>query len=532
MKTSAQPKGNLTFNDFNLLPELVSVLDEIGYETPTPIQEICIPKILTGTDILGQAQTGTGKTGAFALPLLSKLDFSGKQLPQVLVLTPTRELSIQVAEAFQTYARKLPSFHVVPIYGGQPIVQQLAKLDRKPQVVVGTPGRIIDHLNRKSLKLQNLKAIVIDEADEMLKMGFIDDIEWILDNCKQPKQLALFSATMPDRVKSIARKHLVQPDEVKIKSKTVTVEAVDQSYWLVTGLHKLDALTRVLEVEDFEAVIIFVKTKTSSEELAVKLQARGYACSALNGDMNQASRLRTVESLRSGKLDIVIATDVAARGLDVERVTHVLNYDIPHDPESYIHRIGRTGRAGRKGKAILFVAPRERRMLMMIEHLTKQKIEAFRLPAIKDLNAKRFDKLKELILETIKKEDLQSAGLIVQELLTEEDLSPEQLAAAFCFLFQQLSPAHQQRVESAAPVVEPWDAEDHYERRQERGRSRARSSRDSRKSFPRESFQDRRSEKPRGKPSERPSGKSSGKSTGYAGKTGKPIADRRVARKR
>jgi len=367
------------FGQLALAGPVLQALQEIGYESPSPIQAESIPHLLEGRDLFGQAQTGTGKTAAFALPLLSRLDLGLKQ-PQILVLTPTRELAIQVAEAFQAYARHLKGFHVVPIYGGQSMDTQLRQLRRGVHVVIGTPGRIMDHLRRKSLVLDSLRTLVLDEADEMLRMGFIDDVEWILEHTPAERQTALFSATMPDAIRRVAQKHLRDPREVRIKSGTTTVSTTKQRYWQVSGLHKLDALTRILEVEDFDAVLIFVRTKTETVALAEKLEARGFAAAALNGDMNQALRERTVEQLKNEKLDIVVATDVAARGLDVQRISLVFNYDIPCDTESYVHRIGRTGRAGRPGSAILFVSPREMRMLRAIEKATRQPIEAMHLP--------------------------------------------------------------------------------------------------------------------------------------------------------
>ena len=335
------------FKDFALAPAILKVIDEVGYETPTPIQTRSIPPLLEGRDLLGQAQTGTGKTAAFSLPLLSRLNPKLKA-PQILVLTPTRELALQVAEAMQTYARHLKGFQVLPVYGGQNMGQQLRQLQRGVQAVVGTPGRIQDHLRRGTLKLDKLSCIVIDEADEMLKMGFIDDVDQILEYAPEQRQTALFSATMPKEVMKVARKHLNDPIEIKIKTKTSTVETISQRFWQVKGLHKLDALTRILEAEEIDGMLIFVRTKIATVELAEKLEARGFSSAALNGDMTQMLREKTVEHLKNGSLDIVVATDVAARGLDVKRISHVVNYDIPYDTESYIHRIGRTGRAGRE----------------------------------------------------------------------------------------------------------------------------------------------------------------------------------------
>ena len=330
---------------------MLQALRDVGYESPSPIQAATIPHLLEGKDVLGQAQTGTGKTAAFALPILSHLDLSQTK-PQALVLAPTRELAIQVAEAFQRYATHLPGFHVLPIYGGQSYTPQLQSLRRGVHVVVGTPGRIMDHLKRGTLALDAIRHIVLDEADEMLRMGFIDDVEWILEQAPKKRQVALFSATMPPPIRRIAQRHLNAPVEVTIKSKTSTATNIRQRYWMVSGMHKLDALTRVLEVEPFDGMIVFTRTKQATEELAERLSARGFAAEALNGDIAQAQRERTVARLKNKQVDIVVATDVAARGLDVERVSHVVNFDVPNDSESYVHRIGRTGRAGRSGEAI------------------------------------------------------------------------------------------------------------------------------------------------------------------------------------
>ncbi len=428
-----------SFADLSLAPEITRVIDEIGYETPSPIQARSIPPLLEGRDLLGQAQTGTGKTAAFALPLLSRLDLASRY-PQVLVLTPTRELALQVAEAVQTYARHLKGFHVLPVYGGQNMGQQLRQLQRGVHVVVGTPGRIQDHLRRGTLKLDRLSCVVVDEADEMLKMGFIDDVEQILQHTPQERQTALFSATMPNEVLKIARRHLREPVEVRIKSKTSTVATISQRYWQVKGLGKLDALTRILEAEEIDAMIVFVRTKIATVELAEKLEARGFSSSALNGDMTQALREKAVERLKSGSLDIVVATDVAARGLDVQRISHVVNYDIPYDTESYIHRIGRTGRAGREGSAILFVAPRERRMLAAIEHATRQKIAPMKLPTRQDITERRVGLFKEQILSAMQGEDLAFFEELVDRCQQEYEVEPRRIAAAMAYLLQQDRP--------------------------------------------------------------------------------------------
>ncbi len=377
----SDPKASIPpFSELGLIQPLVDVLKEVGYETPSPIQAETIPLLLEGKDLIGQAQTGTGKTAAFALPLISNIDLK-KLEPQILVLAPTRELAIQVAEAFQKYASKMKGFHVAPIYGGQSYDGQIRQLKRGCHVVVGTPGRVMDHMRKGTLKLKGLKALVLDEADEMLRMGFIDDVEWVLEQTPPTRQIALFSATMPAVIRKIADKHLTDPEHVTIKVKTTTAETIRQRYWTVSGHHKLDALTRVLEAETFDGMIIFVRTKNAAVELSEKLEARGYASSPLTGDLDQKMRERTVDRLKKGQLDILVATDVVARGLDVERITHVINYDVPYDTESYTHRIGRTGRAGRQGDAILFIAPREQRMLGSIERATRQKNEKLELPS-------------------------------------------------------------------------------------------------------------------------------------------------------
>ena len=430
---------NFSFSDLALSPQLLQAIREIGYETPSPIQAASIPPLLEGHDLLGHAQTGTGKTAAFALPILNNIDTSRRE-PQALVLTPTRELALQVAEAFQSYARHLPDFHILPIYGGQGMDTQLRQLRRGVHVIVGTPGRVMDHMRRGTLTLAGLTTLVLDEADEMLKMGFIDDVEWILEQSPPERQIALFSATLPEVIRKVARRHLRDPKEAKIENKTVTVEAISQRYWPVTGTNKLDALTRILEVEDFDAMLIFVRTKIATEELAEKLEARGYSAGALNGDMSQALREKTVERLKKKSLDIVVATDVAARGLDVDRISHVVNYDIPYDTEAYIHRIGRTGRAGRKGHAILFVAPRERRMLGAIEKATRHRIREMHLPTREDIAERRVEQFKELVMTTLEAEELSFYREFVQKLGKEQNLAPLDIASALTYLAQKDRP--------------------------------------------------------------------------------------------
>lgn len=428
-----------TFSEFELKPALQKSLDEVGYETPTPIQEQTIPLMLEKKDVLGQAQTGTGKTAAFALPLLSNLNLRQKD-PQVLVLTPTRELAIQVAEAFKKYASHMKSFHVLPIYGGQEYSGQIRGLKRGSHVVVGTPGRVMDHMRRGTLKLDKLSTLVLDEADEMLRMGFIDDVEWILEQTPKERQIALFSATMPRQIRRIATRYLKDPVEIIIKDKTTTAPTIRQRFWPVSGMHKLDALTRILEAEPFEAMLIFVRTKTATVELSAKLEARGYASTPLNGDIKQNQRERSIESLKSGKLDILVATDVAARGLDVERITHVINYDIPHDTEGYVHRIGRTGRAGRQGDAILFVAPREKSMLHAIERATNQKIEIMELPSTELINDQRMAKFKQRITDTLASEELGLFYQMIEQYQQEHNVPVLEIAAALGLLLQGETP--------------------------------------------------------------------------------------------
>jgi ATP-dependent RNA helicase DeaD len=384
------------FADLGLSAEVLKALTDVGYETPSPIQARTIPPLLEGRDVVGLAQTGTGKTAAFALPILSRLDRSQKT-PQALVLAPTRELAIQVSEAFEKYAAHLPGVHVLPIYGGQGYGVQLSALRRGVHVVVGTPGRIMDHLEKGTLDLGELRFLVLDEADEMLNMGFAEDVETILADTPADKDVALFSATMPRTIRRIAEKYLDDPVEISVKGKTSTAANITQRYLIVSYPQKVDALTRILEVENFEAMIVFVRTKNETETLAEKLRARGYSAMAINGDVPQQVRERTVNQLKAGKLDILVATDVAARGLDVERISHVVNYDIPTDTESYVHRIGRTGRAGRTGDSIAFVTPRERHLLRSIEKATRQPLTQMQLPTVDDVNATRLSRFDDQI---------------------------------------------------------------------------------------------------------------------------------------
>ena len=432
-------ESSVNFNSFGLSDALLKVLEEVGYEVPTAIQEQCITHLLNGHDVIGQAQTGTGKTAAFALPLIDRIDLNNNQV-QLLVLVPTRELAIQVSEAIQTYARHLKGFHVLPIYGGQSYDVQLRPLKRGVHAVVGTPGRVMDHLKRGTLKLNSLKALVLDEADEMLKMGFIDDVKWVMEKLPKERQIALFSATMPDVIRRVAEKFLNSPKVVKVKTKTATAQTISQRYWLVGGVHKLDALTRILEVESFDALLIFVRTKTATSELAEKLSARGFTAEAINGDIAQNQRERIIQQLKNGKIDILIATDVAARGLDVDRISHVVNYDIPQDPESYVHRIGRTGRAGREGKAILFVAPRERRMLKTIERITRQPIDPMLLPSAKIINEQRVNNFKQRITDTLDNQELSIFEELILDYQKEHEIDAFKIASALALMAQGTEP--------------------------------------------------------------------------------------------
>lgn len=427
------------FCEMGLSKPILKALDDVGYETPTLIQTLTIPPMLLGKDIIGQAQTGTGKTAAFACPLLSKINLKKKKV-QVLVLTPTRELAIQVAEAFKQYAIRMTGFNVLPIYGGQGYDGQLRQLKRGVHVIVGTPGRLMDHMRRGTVNFDEISCIVIDEADEMLRMGFIEDVEWILEKIPVERQTALFSATMPNAIKKIAQKYLKNPEEIIVKQRTTTADTINQRYWIVTGAHKLDALTRILEAETFDGIIVFVRTKTETVELAEKLEARGFATEALNGDIAQKSRERTIERLKSGKIDILVATDVAARGLDVERISHVINYDIPNNADSYIHRVGRTGRAGRKGEAILFVSPRERWMINVIEKASRQKMELMKLPSNETINNKRIAIFKQSITDTLASENLSEFRDLMDQYRLEYDVPALDISAALAKMVQGNKP--------------------------------------------------------------------------------------------
>jgi ATP-dependent RNA helicase DeaD len=445
-----------TFSDLNLSAPVMKALKEVGYEAPSPIQAATIPLLLANRDVLGQAQTGTGKTAAFALPILSRIDIK-QMVPQALVLAPTRELAIQVAEAFQSYAAHIKNFHVLPIYGGQSYGPQLSALRRGVHVVVGTPGRVIDHIEKGSLDLSQVKTLVLDEADEMLRMGFIDDVEQILQQTPESRQTTLFSATMPSAIKRIAKTYLRDPAEVTVAAKTGTAENITQRYWLVAGMQKLDALTRILEAEPFDGMIIFARTKLGTEELASKLQARGFAATAINGDMAQQQRERTIEQLKNGKIDILVATDVAARGLDVERISHVINYDVPSDPESYTHRIGRTGRAGRSGEAILFITPRERGLLKAIERATRQPVAPLTLPTVKAVNEVRIAKFKEQIGETLAAGGLEVFRSLIEDYEREQDVPAVDIAAALAKLARGDVPLLLEKPDREAKPAAAWE---------------------------------------------------------------------------
>jgi ATP-dependent RNA helicase DeaD len=428
-----------SFSELGLSEAVVAALKDVGYETPTPIQAQTIPALLGGADLLGQAQTGTGKTAAFALPILSKIDVE-LRATQALVLAPTRELAIQVAEAFQKYATKMPGFHVLPIYGGQSYTPQLKGLKRGAHVVVGTPGRLLDHVKSGALSLEHLKFLVLDEGDEMLQMGFVDDIEFLFQQAPEEKQVALFTATLPHSIRRIAQTHMRDPREISVQSRGEAAPKIRQRYWMVSGLHKLDALTRVLESERFDAMLVFVRTKIETVDLAQRLEARGFAASALNGDMEQRQREQMVTQLKNGKIDILIATDVAARGLDVERISHVLNYDIPYDSETYVHRIGRTGRAGRSGDAILFVSPRERNMLRVIERVTKQQLEEMKMPSVADVNELRVVKFKEKITAAVMSGAGKEFQGMLEQVQSEGDIPAIEIAAALASMVQGSTP--------------------------------------------------------------------------------------------
>ena len=428
-----------TFADLGIEKRVLRALDDVGYESPSPIQAATIPALLEGRHVVGLAQTGTGKTAAFAVPILSRIDLKQKT-PQALVLAPTRELALQVSEAFERYAAHLPGLHVLPVYGGQAYGVQLSALRRGVHVVVGTPGRIMDHLEKGTLDLSELRFLVLDEADEMLKMGFQEDVETILADTPEDKHVALFSATMPAQIRRISKKYLTDPVEITVKNKTKTAANITQRYLQVAHQQKLDALTRILEVENFEGMIVFVRTKQATEVLAERLRARGFSAAAINGDIAQAQRERTINQLRDGRLDILVATDVAARGLDVERISHVVNYDIPTDTESYVHRIGRTGRAGRAGDALLFVTPRERHLLKAIERATRQPLTQMPLPTVEDVNVTRVARFTDSITDALASDKLTFFRDLVTEYEQDHDVPAADIAAALAVMAQDGQP--------------------------------------------------------------------------------------------
>jgi ATP-dependent RNA helicase DeaD len=457
MNDSTAPAPALTFRDLGLSEPVLRALEAVGYETPTPIQAATMPPLLAGRDLVGQAQTGTGKTAAFACPLLCRLDLK-LAAPQALVLTPTRELAIQVAEAFQRYAAHMPGFHVLPIYGGQAYSVQLRALKRGVHVVVGTPGRVMDHLRRGTLKMDSVRMVVLDEGDEMLRMGFIEDVEWILEQVPTERQIALFSATMPDEIRRIARRHLRDPQELSVQTRAKPADTIRQRAWVLHHSHKLDALADLLEAEDYDAALIFVRTRIATNELASRLEARGISCAPLSGEMAQRDRERTVDRLRQGQLDVIVATDVAARGLDLERISHVVNFDMPPDVESYVHRIGRTGRAGRSGEAILFVTPREKHLLRSIERAVGRPIEPFVLPSADELNRQRVERFQARIAEALEDEDLGIYEEVVNEFLAKSGVDPRLAAAALARMAQGEEPL---LLEARAPQPPPrpvWQA--------------------------------------------------------------------------
>jgi ATP-dependent RNA helicase DeaD len=472
--TSVQDEPDLSFADLGIDERVLRALADVGYESPSPIQAATIPPLMQGRHVVGLAQTGTGKTAAFAVPILSRIDLE-QRAPQALVLAPTRELALQVAEAFGKYAHYLPGLHVLPIYGGQSYGVQLSGLRRGAHILVGTPGRIIDHLQKKTLDLTQLRFLVLDEADEMLQMGFQEDVETILADTPADKQVALFSATMPSQIRRIAKKYLTDAAEITVRSKTVTAANTRQRYLQVANAQKIDALTRVLEVEDFEAMIIFVRTKSATEDLAERLRARGFSAAAINGDLVQAQRERTIGQLKSGAFDILVATDVAARGLDVERISHVVNYDIPQDAESYVHRIGRTGRAGRSGDALLFVTPRERHLLSAIERATRQPVTEMALPSVDDVNTQRVAKFGDAITASLSSAQVPLFRTLIDEYAAEHNVPLTDIAASLAVMSQDgetflMAP-------EPPPVKRPKDSRDSRELRGPRTGSDSREAR-------------------------------------------------------
>jgi len=478
--TEQQP----TFADLGIDKRVLRALADVGYESPSPIQAATIPALLEGRHVVGLAQTGTGKTAAFAVPILSQIDMRQKT-PQALVLAPTRELALQVSEAFERYAAHLPGLHVLPIYGGQGYGVQLSALRRGVHVVVGTPGRVMDHLEKGTLDLSELRFLVLDEADEMLKMGFAEDVETILASTPEDKHVALFSATMPPQIRRIAKKHLRDAAEITVKNKTTTSANTRQRYLVVSYPQKVDALTRILEVENFEGMIVFVRTKQVTEQLAERLRARGFSAAAINGDVVQKQRERTIDQLRQAKLDILVATDVAARGLDVERISHVVNFDIPTDTESYVHRVGRTGRAGREGDAISFVTPREKHLLKAIEKATRQPLTQMRLPTVEDVNETRVARFRDAITQALDSDQMPFYRDLIDDYEQQHDVPATDIAAALAVLTQDEVPLLMTPESAPPPTV--------FERRDDGPRSRGR---DDRPARPRRDDRQRRSDVP------------------------------------
>lgn len=500
---SVQSTGEIGFRDLQLIAPIHEALEQAGYEIPTPIQAATIPPLLAGRDVLGQAQTGTGKTAAFALPLLSRINLQSSQT-QVLVLTPTRELAIQVADSFKRYAKCMKGLRVAPIYGGQAYSTQINQLERGLHVVVGTPGRVMDHMRQNKLKIDELKCLVLDEADEMLRMGFVDDVQWILSHTPEKRQIALFSATMPHAIRKIADEHLKNPEIVTIDAQQRTAETIRQRYIMMPHRAKYDALIRVLECEETDGVIIFIKTKAGTVELSENLQAAGYLSAALNGDVAQSQRERTVDQLKSGVINIIAATDVAARGLDVPRISHVINYDLPFDTEAYVHRIGRTGRAGRSGEAILFVAPSERGFLRVIERGTSQTIEPMPIPTAKTINELRQRRFKEKISAGMKHPQFKLFESLIAEYQSETQAEPSQIAAAIAAMTQGSTSMF---VVDREPNVRDSYASDRHSsdrrgQRPDRGSSRDFDRRDNDRAPRQSDFRERRSESSSDRPAD------------------------------
>jgi len=479
-----------TFSDFSLAPAVLQAIGKVGYETPSPVQKAAIAPLLEGSDLLATAQTGTGKTAAFALPLLSRLNLE-HNAPQLLVLAPTRELAIQVSEAFKTYASEMRGFRALAIYGGQSMHTQLQALKRGVHVVVGTPGRTMDHLRRKSLKLDKLQSVVLDEADEMLRMGFIDDVEWILEHTPKNKQVALFSATMPKPIRKIAEQYLQNPTEIHIQPDKTSVSNIEQLYWPINRTRKIDALIRLLEAEPVDGAVVFVRTKSQTVEVADKLLLAGINAAPINGDMNQTLRERTIEKLKSSQINVLVATDVAARGIDVTRVSHVFNFDMPFDSDVYTHRIGRTGRAGRKGKAILFVTQREKRLLRSLEKATSSEISQIELPSPAQIRKLRIEQFKKDLIDIDTSELPELFQQVASEILQESDQPIEKIAAALVYLAQKSRPFYSPGKKesghtSSANSTSNSDNTDNTEGREKKGKRRKeeKSPRKTRKSEP------------------------------------------------